>query len=80
MYMDVKKLEREMRLLAEARVDTIAGENAILLTKKAASQICGKSTTWIDTMIAMGRLPTVRVGKVDWVQRPVLIEALVNGM
>jgi hypothetical protein len=80
MYMDVKKLEREMRLLAEARIDKFAGENAVLLTKKAAAQVCGKSTTWIDRMIAMGRLPTIKVGKSEWIQRPVLIEGLVSGM
>jgi hypothetical protein len=78
--LDIEKLEREMRLLAEARVDTIAGENAILLTKKAAAQVCGRSKTWLDTMIAMGRLPTVKVGRSKWIQRPVLIEGLVSGM
>jgi hypothetical protein len=78
--LDAKRLAHEMRLLAEARVDEIAGEGALLLTKKDAAKICGRSTPWLDIMIAIGRLPTVKVGRARWIQRPVLFEALVRGM
>jgi hypothetical protein len=78
--MDVERLEQEMRLLAEERVTRFAGAEEILLTKSAAARICNKSIPWIDNMIATGRLPTTKVGPKDWIQRPVLIEALVRGM
>jgi hypothetical protein len=78
--LDAKKLEREMRLLAEARIDRIAGPDAILLPKNLAAKVCGKSITWIDHMIAAGRLPTVKVGRSSWVQRPALVEALAVGV
>jgi hypothetical protein len=78
--MNAEKIALEMRLLAETRVTRFVGEEEILLTKVAAAKICGKSTTWIDTMIAMGRLPTIRIGPKEWVQRPVIVEALVTGL
>lgn len=78
--MDAEKVRLEMRLLAEAQVDKIAGKDAILLNKRDTAKICGKSTTWVDIMIAMDRLPTVKVGRSKWVQRPALIEALVVGV
>lgn len=78
--LDDRRLAHEMRLLAEERIDEIAGEGALLLTKKDAAKICGRSAPWLDIMIAIGRLPTVKVGRARWIQRPVLIEALVRGM
>jgi hypothetical protein len=78
--MDVERLKQEMRLLAEARVTRFVGEEEILLTKSAAARICNKSVPWVDNMIAMGRLPTVKVGPKEWIQRPVVVEGLVNGM
>jgi hypothetical protein len=78
--LDAKKLEREMRLLAEARVTRFVGEEQILLTKVTAAKVCGKSTTWIDTMIGAGRLPTIRIGAREWIQRPTVVEMLVSGL
>jgi predicted DNA-binding transcriptional regulator AlpA len=78
--LDAKKLEREMRILAEARVDRFVGEEEILLTKKATAKVCGKSTTWIDAMISAGRLPTIKIGPKEWIQRPTVVEMLVNGL
>jgi hypothetical protein len=80
MLLDAKRLAHEMRLLAEERTDEIAGEGALLLTKQDAAKICGRSKAWLDLMIAIGRLPTVKVGRANWIQRPVLIEVLVRGM
>ena len=53
--MDAQKIAREMRLLAEARIDQIVGQEEILLTKVAAAKVCNRSTTWIDTMVAAGQ-------------------------
>ena len=78
--LDAKRLAHEMRLLAEARVDEIAGEGALLLTKRDAARICGKSTPWLNIMIAINRLPTVKIGRARWIQRAALIEVLVRGM
>jgi hypothetical protein len=78
--MDAQKIAREMRLLAEERVTRIVGQEEILLTKVTAAKICNKSTTWIDTRIGAGRLPTIRIGPRDWIQRPTVVEMLVNGL
>ena len=78
--MDVERIQREMRARAEERIDRIAGPDAILLPKSLAAKVCGKSITWIDHMIAAGRLPTIKVGRQEWVQRAALVEALVVGV
>jgi hypothetical protein len=78
--MDVEKIQREMRARAEERIDRIAGPDAILLPKSLAAKVCGKSHTWVDHMVAAGRLPTVAVGRSKWVQRAALVEALVVGV
>ena len=78
--LDVPRLEYEMRVLAEARVDKYAGENEVLLTKKQTAQVCNRAITWIDAMIAAGRLPVIRIGPRDWIQRPTVVEMLVNGL
>jgi hypothetical protein len=80
--MDVARIKLEMRLLAEARITRFVGEEEILLTKSAAARIFNKSLPWVDLMIATGRLPTIRAGPKDkeWIQRPVLVEGLVNGL
>jgi hypothetical protein len=78
--MDVEKIQREMRLRAEERIDRIAGPDAILLPKNLAAKVCGKSTAWIDQMVMAGRMPTIKVGKSKWVQRAALVEALAVGL
>ena len=78
--MDVKRLEHEMRLLAEAKITDLVGAEQIVLTKSAAARICNRSLPWVDAMIARGRLPTVRVGGREVIQRPALVEALVYGV
>ena len=78
--LDVQKLEYEMRVLAEARVDKYAGPDEVLLTKQQTAKVCNRAITWIDAMIAAGRLPVVRIGQKDWVQRPTVVEMLVNGL
>ena len=50
--LDVQKLEHEMRVLAEARVDKYAGPDEVLLSKRQAAKVCNRATTWIDAMIA----------------------------
>jgi hypothetical protein len=50
--MDVERIQQEMRALAEARIDMIAGPDAILLPKNLAAKVCGKSVSWIDQMVA----------------------------
>jgi excisionase family DNA binding protein len=61
-------------------IDRIAGPDAILLPKGLAAQVCGKSYTWIERMVAAGRLPTVAVGRARWIQRAALVEALAVGV
>ncbi len=78
--MDVEKVQREMRVLAESRITRFVGEEQILLTKSTAAKVCNKSVPWVDGMVARGRLPTVRVGERKLIQRPALVEALVNGL
>jgi hypothetical protein len=78
--LDVQKLEHEMRILAEARVDKYAGPDEVLLSKRQAAKVCNRAITWIDAMVAVGRLPVVRIGPKDWIQRPVVVEMLVNGL
>ena len=78
--MDVERIRQEMRALAEARIDRIAGQDTILLHKNLAAKVCGKSTPWIDHMVAAGRLPVIRIGQKDWVQRPTVVEMLVSGL
>jgi hypothetical protein len=78
--MDVERIQREMRALAEDRIDRIAGPDAVLLPKNLAARVCGKSVTWLDRMIAADRLPTIRVGRSKWVQRAALVEALAVGV
>ena len=78
--MDMKRLEHEMRLLAEAKITDHVGAQQVWLTKSATARICNRSLPWLDAMIARGRLPTVRVGDREVVQRQVLVEALVNGV
>jgi hypothetical protein len=55
--MDRHKLEREMRLLAEERINVIAGENKLLLSQQETAKIFGKSITWVRKMIENGRIP-----------------------
>jgi hypothetical protein len=78
--MDVDRIQQEMRARAEARIDLIAGPDAILLPKSLAAKVCGRSYTWVDNMVAAGRLPTVTVGRSKWVQRAALVEALAVGI
>jgi hypothetical protein len=78
--MDVDRIQREMRARAEERIDLIAGPDAILLPKSLAAKVCGKSCPWVDQMVAAGRLPTVKVGRSNWVQRAALVEALAVGI
>ena len=78
--LNVQKLEYEMRVLAEARVDKFAGPDEVLLSKRQAAKVCNRAITWIDAMIAAGRLPVVRIGPKDWIQRPTVVEMLVNGL
>jgi hypothetical protein len=78
--MDVERIQQEMRALAEARIDMIAGPDAILLPKTLAAKVCGRSVAWIDQMCAADRLPTIKVGRAQWVQRAALVEALAVGL
>jgi hypothetical protein len=78
--MDVERIKQEMRVLAESRIDRIAGQDVILLHKNLAAKVCGKSAPWIEHMVAAGRLPVIRIGQKDWVQRPTVVEMLVNGL
>jgi hypothetical protein len=78
--MDVERIQQEMRALAEARIDMIAGPDAILLPRNLAAKVCGKSVSWIDQMVAADRLPSIRVGRSNWIQRAALVEALAVGL
>jgi hypothetical protein len=80
MHLDQARIAREMRILAEARVDQVAGKNALVLSKKDTAKIFGRSIEWVRAMIVRGRLPAIRIGNVDMIQRPVAIEALIRGV
>jgi hypothetical protein len=78
--MDVERIKQEMRVLAEARIDRLAGPDTILLPKNLTAKVCGRSYPWVEHMVAVGRLPVIRIGPKDWVQRPTVVEMLVNGL
>lgn len=79
-HLDQARIAREMTILAEERIDQIAGKGALILSKRHTAQIFGRSIEWVRAMIARGRLPAIRVGGVDMIQRPVAIEGLVRGL
>ena len=78
--MDVERIQHEMRALAEQRIDRIAGPDAVLMPKALAAKVVGRSSLWVDQMVAAGRLPTIQVGRKHWVQRAALVEALAVGL
>jgi hypothetical protein len=75
----VGEIEIEMRALAKARVERIAGDE-LLLKRRMAAQIFNKSESWVGRMIATGRLPSVRLGGTECVPRVAVINGLVRGM
>ena len=78
--MDVERIQQEMRTRAEERIDRIAGPDAVLMPKSLAAKVVGRSPVWVDQMVAAGRLPTIKVGSKQWVQRAALVEALAVGL
>jgi hypothetical protein len=74
-----REIDIEMRELAQARVERIAGDELLLKRRKAA-QIFNKSEAWVGRMIATGRLRSVRLGGTECVPRVAIINGLVRGM
>jgi hypothetical protein len=76
---NMAQVETEMRILAEERTRSIAGD-APLLTRRQTAQIWGKSPAWVKKMQAAGRVPTVPFGPMERVPRAVVIIGLVKGI
>jgi hypothetical protein len=72
-------VEYEMRILAEERVQSIAGD-APTLTRTQTAKVWGKSPPWVKAMQVSGRVPTVPFGKRDHVVRAVAIIGLIKGV
>jgi hypothetical protein len=76
---NLARLEEEMRQLAEARIQSIAGDAPMLTTEQLA-KIWGRSPSWITRMRAAGRIPNVQFGDWPQVPRAVAIMGLVRGV
>ena len=72
-------IEAEMKILAETKVERIAGD-ALLLTTKETAAVWGRSAAWVKTMQVAGRVPTVPFGPQEKVPRAVAIWGLVRGV
>jgi hypothetical protein len=72
-------VEAEMRSLAEARVELIAGD-APTLTRKQTAKVWGRSPSWVKKMQEAGRVPTIPFGRWEMVPRAVAIIGLVKGV
>jgi hypothetical protein len=78
--MNRERLAREMQILAEARITEVAGARAALLNKTQVTEVFGLPRSLIDRLVTDGRIPTVRVGERDLIQRVVVVEGLVRGI
>jgi hypothetical protein len=76
---NLAQVETEMRVLAEERTRSIAGD-APLLTRRQTAEVWGKSPAWVKKMQEAGRVPTVPFGPLERVQRAVVIWGLVKGV
>jgi hypothetical protein len=72
-------LEHEMRVLAEQRIQAIAGD-APTVTMFQLGKIWRKSPSWIAKMRAAGRIPCVPFGNRIEASRAVAIMGLVRGV
>jgi hypothetical protein len=72
-------VEDEMRLLAEERTKSVAGD-APMLTRSQTARIWGQSAAWVKTMQDAGRVPSVPWGATWRVPRAVVIIGLVKGL
>jgi hypothetical protein len=77
--MNLTAVEEEMRILAEERITTVAGD-APMLTRKQTARVWGRSQAWVKTMQAAGRVPTVPFGRWVMVPRAVAIIGLIKGL
>jgi hypothetical protein len=77
--MTLTAVEEEMRILAEERTRSIAGD-APMLTRTQTARIWNKSPAWVGAMQAAGRVPTVPFGRLMAVPRAVVIFGLVKGI
>jgi hypothetical protein len=77
--LNIARIEEEMRLLAEERIQSVAGD-APMLTLTQLGRVWGKSPTWVARMRTAGRVPTVPFGRWRGVQRAVAITGLVKGV
>jgi hypothetical protein len=73
------EVEREMRVIAEDRVRSVAGD-APLLTRSQTAKIWNRSAAWVKSMQVAGRVPTVPFGNMEKVPRAVVIIGLVKGV
>ena len=76
---NLAEVEAEMKALAEARVERIAGDAPALTTKQTA-EIWNRSPSWVKSMQEAGRVPTIPFGRWEMVPRAVAIIGLVKGV
>jgi hypothetical protein len=76
---NLTKVEAEMRILAEERIQNIAGDAPMLTTLQLA-RVRSKSPSWITRMRLLGRVPSIPFGKWRQVPRAVAIMGLVRGV
>jgi hypothetical protein len=75
----VTRIEAEMRVLAEERIKSLAGD-APMLTLSQTARVWGKSPSWVTKMKAAGRVHTVDFGLRQRVPRATVIRGLVKGL
>jgi hypothetical protein len=73
------RIEEEMRILAEERIKSVAGD-APVLTIGQTARVWNKPPYWVRSMQAAGRVPTVPWGSKPGVQRAVVTWGLLRGV
>jgi hypothetical protein len=76
---NLSRIEEEMRILAEERTKSAAGD-APMLTVAQTARVWGRTPYWVRTMQTAGRIPTVPWGATSAVPRAVVIWGLVKGL
>jgi hypothetical protein len=77
--MNLNRVEEEMRILAEERTRSIAGD-APMLTRTQTARIWNQSPAWVRAMQVAGRVPTVPFGRLVKVPRAAVIIGLIKGI
>jgi len=76
---NLNRIEEEMRILAEDRTKSVAGD-APMLSIGQVARVWNKPPYWVRSMQTAGRVPTVPWGARPGVPRAVVIWGLVKGV